>query len=568
MSIIRATQMALHSAKLSRMRRHPSRLAGAPKLLAGAAVALLTAGVVLGPASAAFADPTGTPTTSAGASAGTGAEATEKFVGDPTPGEAGCAMPTSLDEITGMVVTQSGYAVVEGHGTDPSQVTITMLDPACKPVPKTWTGPANPLDPQDLAVGSDGSFHICDCGDTGLGAGDAPSRTRIAVEKAPAAGGAASIYRYTYPSGTPLNAQAMLLSATDVPIIFAQESGGKTGIYSPAKLAPVDNDATGEEEPLARVGEFTPMKTNTANPKGPVGEAVVTGAAKSPDGKLVVVRTLSDAYEYTVGADGDIVKAITGTKPNVTPLPGEPQGEAISYTADGTKFITLSVMTDDATTTPKLLTYTRYIRPVVTDEPETPIDEGPAEEGGLLSKLKFGEMTRIIAAVGVVGLVLAIAGIMGIRRARRRRREEDDYDDYDDYDDEPRRGRGRGRGRDERGYSGLREPSYSAGYDDQGGYGGAGNSYAGAGYNGYAGDGYADAGYGQASGAGYAAQQDFGGYGGQQPQPGYGDYGAQPGYGEYGAQPGYGDYGGQQYGAGGGYGYEEDFDPMQDPRRR
>ncbi len=565
MSIIRATQMAQHSAKLSRMRRHPSRLAGAPRLLVGAAVALLTAGVVLGPASAAFADPSGTPTTSAGASAGAGA--TEKFVGDPTPGEAGCAMPTALDQVTGMVATQAGIAVVEGHSDDPAQVKITLLDAACAPTATTWTGP-NPVDPQDVTVGSDGSFYVCDCGDTGLGAGDEPSRTRIAVEKAPAAGGAASIYRYTYPSATTLHAQAMLLSKADLPIIFAHEAGGKTGIYSPAKLAPADNPTEGEEEPLARVGEFTPMTTGTANPQGPVGAAIVTGAAKSPDGKLVVIRTFSDAYEFTVGADGDIVAAITTTKPNVTPLPGEPQGEAISYTADGAKFVTLSVMPDDATTTPKLLTYTRYIRPVVTDEPETPLDEGPAEEGGLLSKLKFGEMTRMIAAVGVVGLVLAIAGIIGIRRARRRRREEDDYDDYDDYDDEPRRGRGRGRGRDDRGYSGLREPSYSAGYDDQGGYGGAAGNYAGGGYNGYAGEGYADAGYGQASGAGYGGQQDFGGYGGQ--QPGYGDYGAQqPGYGDYGAQqPGYGEYGGQQYGGGGGYGYEEDFDPMQDPRRR
>jgi hypothetical protein len=560
MSIVRATQMAQHSAKLSGMRRHPSRLAGAPKHLVGAAVAVLTAGVILGPASAAFADPSGTPSTSASAGAG----ATEQLVGPPTPGEAGCAMPTALDQITGMVVTQAGIAVIEGHSDDPVQVKISILDAACKATVKTWTGPVNPVDPQDLTVGSDGSFWICDCGDTGLGNGDTPSRARIAVEKAPAGGGAASIYRYTYPSGS-LNAQAMLLSKTDLPIIFAQESGGKTGIYTPAKLAPVDNDAQGEEEPLTRAGEFTPMKTNTANPKGPVGEAIVTGAAKSPDGKRVVIRTFSDAYEYIVGDDGDIVKAITTTKPNVTPLPGEPQGEAISYTADGAKFQTLSVMPDGATTTPKLLTYTRYIAPEVTEEPAPENNLGPTEEGGLLAKLNFNELTRIIAAVGVVGLVLAIAGIIGIRRARRRRREEDDYDDYDDYDDEPRRGRGRGRGRDDRGYSGLREPSYSGGYDDQGGYG-AGNSYGG-GYNGYGGQGggYADAGYGQASGAGYGGQQDFGGYG---QQPGYGDYGAQPGYGDYGGQQGYGEYGGgqQQYG-GGGYGYEEDFDPMQDPRR-
>ncbi len=555
MSLIRATQMANHSAKLTRMRRHPYRLTGAPKLLVGAAVAVLAAGLTLGPASAAFADPSGTPSTSASAGAGE----TDNTIGPPTPGETGCTVPDTLDEITGMVATQQGIAVIEGHNDNPTQVKISILDAACKATVTNWTGGVDPVDPQDLTVGSDGAFWVCDCGDS-----DA-SRARIAVEKAPAGGGAASIYRFTYPGG-PLNAQAMVLSKTDMPIILAQEAGGKTGIYSVTELPPVNSPDSGTEGPLTRVGEFTPKQTGTANPKGVVGEAIVTGAAKSADGKFVVIRTLSDAYEFTVGEDGDIVNAITATVPNVTPLPGEPQGEAISYTADGTKLITLSVMPESATAAPKLLTYARYIAPEVVDEPTLENNLGPEEEGGFLSKLNFNELTRIIAAVGVVGLVLAIAGIIGIRRARRRRREEEDYDDYDDYD-EPRRGRGRGRG-----YSGLREPSYSGGYDDQGGYG-AGNSYGG--YNGYgAGGGYADAGYGGQQGyggqpgygqPGYGGQQDFGGYGGQ--QQGYGDYGAQqPGY-DYGAQqPGYGDYGGGQQGYGGGY--EEDFDPMQDPRRR
>ncbi len=538
--------MARHSDRLARMRRHPFRLAGAPSLLAGAAVAVIAVGLAVGPASAAFADPSATPTTSASAGAG----GTDKTIGPQTPGEVGCAMPTALNEITGMVQTQAGLAVIEGHNDNPTQVKISILDTACKAVVKTWTGGVDPVDPEDLTVASDGSYVVCDCGDTDS------TRPRIAVEKAPAGGGAASIYRFKYPNGS-LNAQAMLLTKTDLPIIFAQEAGGKTGIYTAAALPPANNPNEGEEGPLTRAGEFTPKKTNTPNPKGPVGEAIVTGAAKSTDGKHVVIRTFSDAYEYTVGDDGDMVNAILNTKPNVTPLPNEPQGEAISYTADGNKFMTLSVMATGATTTPKLLTYTRYIAP---EEPETPVeptDEPVADQGGFLSKFTFSELTRIIAAVGVVGLVLAIAGIIGIRRARRRRREEeDDYDDYDDYDDRRRR---RGRGRDDYGYGGPREPAHSGGYDDQGGYGGAGNNYGG-GYNGYGGGGYADPGYGAAGGQhqeypDYGGQGQYGGYGGQ--QQGYGDFGGQQGYGDYGAQGQYP-----------GYGYEEDFDPMQDPRRR
>ena len=67
-------------------------------------------------------------------------------------------MPTALDQITGMVATQAGIAVVEGHADNPSQVKISILDAACKPTARRGLGRSNPLDPQDLTVGSDGSF--------------------------------------------------------------------------------------------------------------------------------------------------------------------------------------------------------------------------------------------------------------------------------------------------------------------------------------------------------------------------------------------------------------------------
>jgi hypothetical protein len=555
------------------MRRHPPRSAGAYALLLAASVAVLSAGFTPGLAAAAGAP---APAPSGSASPGTGPSqgasgGTDKSIGPATPGEVGCSLPTNLDEVTGMVATDKGIAVIEGHNDNPSNVRISTLDAACKATVTNYTGP-DPLDPQDLALGSDGAFWVADIGDTQDGD---PSRERIAVEKAPAGGGKATIYRFQYPGGVSLDAQAMLLDKGDVPIILAHESGGKTGIYKPA--TPLQADITENLPQMTKLGEFTPAKTDTANPKGPIGQQLVTGAAKSPDGKHVVIRTMSDAYEYEVGADGDVAKAITTGKPAVTPLPNEPQGEAISYTADGTKFITLSVMPDDATKTPTLLTYARYVPPP--PAPETPTEpEAPAEEQGFLQKLSFSEMTRIVAAVGVVGLVLAIAGIIGIRRARRRRREEEEYDDYDDYDDDPRPRRGRGRGRDD-GYGGLREPAYSGGYDDQGGYGDqgyGGNSYGSGGYgaNGYGGQGgYADAGYGGQGGyvdPGYGAQGGYAdpGYGAQPQQ--YGDYGGQGGYVDptYGGQPQqYGDYGGQQ-GQYGGYGYEEDFDPLHDPHRR
>jgi hypothetical protein len=465
-------------------------------------------------------------------------------------------MPSAIKKVTGMVATDKGIFVVEGNDTD--QVTFNLLDANCKAELNIFSG-ANPRDPQDLAMASDGSVVVADIGDTD---GGAPSRERIAIETALPDGNTAKTFRFQYPGGAAFDAKAMVLDKGDVPIVFANE-GGTTNIYKPSKA--LEAEITENLPQLAKIGTFTPANTNTPNPKGAAGNAQVTGAAKSPDGKHVVVRTLSDAYEYEV-ADGDVAKALT-TTPVVTPLPNEPQGEAITYSADGTKFITVSVGAGAT-----LMSWTRYVPPPVTEQPVVPDETVTDEGGGLLASLDFNEMTRIIAAVGVVGLVLAIAGIIGIRRARRRRREEEEYDDYDDYDDDPRPRRGRGRGRDDDHGYGVREPAYSAGYDDQGGYG-ADQYGAAAGYaNGYGGGQYAEqygaAGYGE---AGYVDPA----YGGQQyADTGYGgqgyaadQYGGQQQYGadQYGAQQQYGDYGQGQYG---GYGYEEDFDPMQDPRRR
>jgi hypothetical protein len=541
------------------MLRHTSRFRLsrlASRLLVGAAVGVLVAGLGGGVASAEEASPTESPEPTTGGGS-------PQLVGPQNAGTPGCSVPNNLDEITGIAMTPAGLAVIEGGGRqDPPIVEIVTLDPStCQGTPEPWYD-TNPLNPQDLLF-INGAFYICDCGD--------PDQTRrsIALEKVVPEGAGWEIYRFSFPSGS-LQAKAMLLTATGLPIFLAAESG-VTGIYTTSQLPQQNN-----QDPLAlqRVGEWKPMQTGTPNPQGPVGEATVTGAAMTADGSRVVIRTYSDAYEYQV-TGGDIVAAITGEPIGVTPLPNEPQGEAITYSADGTQFITLSTRPDGSATAPQVLTYDRWIAPPppqVTEEPAPPTDE---DSGGF----NISQLTKIIAAVGVVGIVLAIAGIIGIRRARRRRMEDDDYDDDyddeyddddydddeddDDYDDRRSRRRRRGRERDD---DYRREPAYTgAGYDD--GYGtGYGDQGYGAGYQqGYGGQGYdqgyADAGYGdQGYGAGY--QQGYGGqgydqgygdpgysgqgYGGQDyggQQPGYGDYGAQPGYGDYGAQPGYDDYG-------------------------
>jgi hypothetical protein len=141
----------------------------------------------------------------------------------------------------------------------------------------------------------------------------------------------------------------------------------------------------------------------------------------------VVIRTASDAYEFTVGSDGDIVKAITQGTPLITPLPNEEHGTAISYSADGTQLLTLS-------TTPKpILRSYRPFRPApATADPAA--NAAPVDNSGqnLFRRLVSTHRSQVMIAGGVIGLVIVIAGVLLVRRARRRR--DDDYDDEDQYD--------------------------------------------------------------------------------------------------------------------------------------
>jgi hypothetical protein len=502
--------------------------AAGPRLLrVAAAAAVMTLAM---PAAAAFADPSTSPTP------GTGGQQSASNVGPPTPGNAVCTLTSStLTQISGMAVTQNAILAVEARST-PNALTIFTIDgTSCKATPTNYTGIAGAREPEDMAVGADGTIWAADIGDPD------GSRTSVAFERVAAGGKTATISRVKYPDGAK-NAKGFVLDGDDTPIIFAVVAGQPgAAIYKPA-AALVPNVQCPGCPALAKVGDFTPVSADSTAAGGPT---IVTGAAKSLDGKKVVVRTAGYAYEYDV-PDGKVVDAITKGKPRVTQLPNEPDGEAIAYSADGTKFYTLGAKPSGATENAKLLSYTPFIPPADNAPPDNSAnkstDSGSGGLSGFLHNLTLNQLTRMVAAVGVVGLVLAIAGIVGIRRARRRRREEEEEYDDDYYDDRPRRRGGR------------------SDYDQYGSGGGGYDGYGQGGYgqNGYAQPGYDQGGYDQYAGQQYGQQQGYDQYGGQ--------YGQQQGYDQYG---GGGQYGGGEYGQGGGYGgYEDEFDPMNDPRRR
>ncbi|WP_344619830.1 hypothetical protein [Dactylosporangium salmoneum] len=305
-----------------------------------------------------------------------------------------------------MVATNSGYVVVNDSNPDRSRVKIFFLDSRCKLV-RAVPYPTNALDPEDLAMASDGTLWVADIGDNSpLSGGSGTRRSTIALWSLAPNASSPVIHRLTYPDGQPRDAETLLLAGDGTPIIVTKEPAGE--IYVPDRPLQA---STAAGVPLRRVGTFHPKDTGTPNPLSFLGAALVTGGAVSPDGTRAVIRTYADAYEFTV-TGGDVVAAITTGTPTITALPNEPQGESITYTPDGRAFLTCSDQ-------PKTTTILRYT-------PAPPLPASPAASAAAppprrswLSGLTLTDITWLIAALGGFGVALVGVGVLGVRRNRR-----------------------------------------------------------------------------------------------------------------------------------------------------
>jgi hypothetical protein len=229
-----------------------------------------------------------------------------------------------LTELSGLVVAGDRMLAINDGG---AEVTLYVLDPACQ-VLDVHTVPVDPYDPEDLALGSDGTVWLADTGDNNA---DRPTVALIAVRP----DGTAGVYRATYPDG-PHDAEALLLAPDGTPYVVTKEVLGSSGVYRPV-TALVD----GGTVELGKVA--TVNVTLTGTPGGPVGRAgqlMVTGGAVSADGTRLALRTYTDAYVWPL-PDADVAGALTGAPVRI-PLPEAPQGEAISFDADNLHLVVAS----------------------------------------------------------------------------------------------------------------------------------------------------------------------------------------------------------------------------------
>lgn len=317
-----------------------------------------------------------------------------------------CSVSDSrLTNITGIAATSSGYVVARSD----AQTSAYKLGSNCK-ITSTLSYSPRALSPQDVTVRSDGTIWVADTGLTNNNA----NRPRIALWKFSPNSSQGTIFRFKYPGGAQLDSHAMVMTGAGVPVFITMVDSGPATLYTPAAAL----DPKGGEVPLKKVGQFTPQHTGTSNALGAAANNVVTGGATSPDGSKVVLRTYSDAYEWSV-KNGDVVAAITGSaKPLVTPLPDEASGEAITFSADGKSFVTASGAPGEKAS---FLKYT----------PSTGSKTSTASTGGSSNsssgsstwwdKLSLTQIAYLVGAIGVIGLLMVVGGVVGIRNARKQK---------------------------------------------------------------------------------------------------------------------------------------------------
>src|SRR5215207_2937144 len=204
-----------------------------------------------------------------------------------TPGVAAAA-PTvvctvddaKLPKITGITAVEGGYVVVDSDG---ESLRLFKLDAACKPSELINDPEIDPNSPQDLAQTPDKTIWVADVGDETL------ERSRVAVHKVAPGADRGQIFRLTYPDGKH-NAAAMVVQPNGVPVIVTREAGGVAKLYTTA--SPLAASGTVPLKPAGTVQ--IPASETSGGPLGPAGRSIVTGAALSPDGKKVLIRTYTD----------------------------------------------------------------------------------------------------------------------------------------------------------------------------------------------------------------------------------------------------------------------------------
>ncbi len=250
-----------------------------------------------------------------------------KIIGTITEGE--------LAEISGLAPSRTAKGMWWVHNDSGNEAKLYALNAQGKKLGEFTVVDATNEDWEDMAgyKGKDGKamLYLADSGNNG---GERTELTLYRVAEpnlAKSTSGvtaAAEKFKFRYPAGKP-DAEALFTDpATGRPYLVTKTTKPPCAVYR--FPWPLRADAVMTLEKVAGRGAEALSQL-----------ALVTGAAASPDGSRVVVRTYFTALEL-VRAKSKPFESIFAAQPERLKVPLERQGEAISYTADGKALVTTS----------------------------------------------------------------------------------------------------------------------------------------------------------------------------------------------------------------------------------
>lgn len=226
-----------------------------------------------------------------------------------------------LPEISGAVAARSGFLV-----TNDSGASVVELDEDCTVVSTTELDGVQPIDVEDLARGPDGTVWLADIG------GNLEPRGVVAMYGLRPDGSVVTA-RFSYPTGTH-DAEAAFVTMDNEVVLVTKDRGAGT-VYR----ARLPGDEVSTPVKLRRVGDLDLLAFGAR--EDDEGSLLVTGAALSPDGRHVSLRTYTDAYEWEI-VGGDPASTLVSSPPRPVGALDQPQGEAITYSWDGLRLVAFS----------------------------------------------------------------------------------------------------------------------------------------------------------------------------------------------------------------------------------
>jgi hypothetical protein len=239
------------------------------------------------------------------------------------PAVAGSLQDAAIAEASGVAADASTLYVHNDSGDGPR---VFRIDHFGIPLAEYTLPGASSVDWEDIALGPcpdrSACVYVGDIGDNALIRSDCaiyrfrsppPGAGRIRVDHV--------WLPFVYPDG-PHDAETLLVDGDGTPYVLAKVATGPSTLY---------------RYPLPQQPGVPVTLEAVASVEPPVGIASFTAGDLRAGG--LFLRTYTNVFYWPV--DGDLAAAVAGA-PCIVPSPPDVQGEALSWTADGSGFLTTS----------------------------------------------------------------------------------------------------------------------------------------------------------------------------------------------------------------------------------